>query len=137
MFRGVEIRTIIQQVAVAKNHLQEIVEVMRHAAGKLANSLPLSGLEDLLCRLLGSYAFCDVTDVALNDFLVLYAIAVADEFNIDGSAVFRLQKQILIANVVLLLEFPESLFGRFNVLEQTNIPERLPHKFFPGVMQQF
>ena len=72
----------------------------------------LSHLElmfNLLVLRLGTLALGDVTDVALDHFGLADAIHVTDEFNVDEAPVMGLKRQVLVADIFLLLQLPEGV----------------------------
>ncbi len=69
-------------------------------------------------------------NVALDDLSVAFTVDVTDKLNGYGSAVFGLERQIFITNVILFLKRVECIFGQFSVLEQPKIPQRLSDDFF-------
>ena len=90
----------------------------------------------LLRQSLEAAAFGDVTDVALNDLVVVLSIDVADELDFDLVPACAFQRQILVADVALLLQFPVNGAALFDVSEQANLPKFLAQELIVRVAQQ-
>ena len=91
----------------------------------------------LLLRLpLQAAAFGDVPNVALNDASVVHLIDVADELDFDLPPVFGFERQMLVADIALLLQFSESGLTRLDISEQTDLPQFLAQELLLRVAQQ-
>ena len=97
---------------------------------------PLQLFVRLVQRLLGPLAVGHVPDVALDDAMIADIVDVADELHVDAPPVVRLERQILVADVALLLQLPEGHLARLDVAKQADFPEFLPHQFAARVAKQ-
>jgi hypothetical protein len=86
-------------------------------------------------RLLGLFPRRDIADVALDDFMAILLIEIADELNFVALARFGLQRQIFVANKVFLLQFAKSRSAGFFILEQTDFPKFFAQQFAMRVAQ--
>src|ERR1700719_3173712 len=78
---------------------------------------------DVVYLLLGPLALGDVADVALNDFLSVFVVKVADEFYFMALALLVLERQVFVANKMLLLQLPKGRTASIFILEQADLPE--------------
>ena len=75
---------------------------------------PLLGLSP---GLLGFFTFSDIADVTLNHLYRIHQIYVTDKFDLLCDPLLGLQRQILIADVILFLQFGESFLVGNDILE--------------------
>src|SRR5579859_1686113 len=85
--------------------------------------------------LLGPPAFGNVADVALDDFASAFIVEIADELDFAALAPFVLQRQVLVANEMLLLQLAKSQLVGFFILEQADFPKFLAEQFAARVTQ--
>jgi len=71
----------------------------------------------------------------LDDFFIADQINVADEFHLNQAAVFRLERQVFVADKFILLQRQKGIPADLDVLERADFPEFLFHKFFTRVAQ--
>ncbi len=81
-------------------------------------------------------AFADVPDVALGDVPLVHLIDVADELDFDLLAALGFERQVVVADVALLLQFSVGGFVRRLVSEQADLPEFLAQELVVRVAQQ-
>ena len=93
----------------------------------------LVGLPHLL---LGPLPRGDVADVALDDHLVVDVIDVADELHFHVPSILGFERQILVPDIPLLLQFSKRGPARVDVPEQADIPEVLAQQFGARIAQQ-
>ena len=128
------------EAGIAEHHREEIVEVVRDAAGETADRLhPLRGallLLEPLADCLGGLAFRNVADIALDGSLTFDQIDVADEAGVDLSPIDRLQRQVLIGDVVPGLELAVSLLRGHHVPERPEVPHLPADEVGPLVAEQ-
>ena len=62
----------------------------------------------------------DVTDITLNNILVGHLIDVADEFYLNQLSILRFERQVIVADVFILLQCFEGILTGFNILEGAN-----------------
>ena len=74
---------------------------------------------------LGLPAYGDVADVALDDPPAVDEVDVADELDLGLASVVCLQRQVVVADVVVGLELGEGGLGGLGVLEGADLPELL------------
>ena len=90
----------------------------------------------LLCQSLQASAFGDVTDVALNDLVIVLRIDVADELDFDLLPASAFEGQVFIADVALLLQFPVGGLALLDMSEQTDLPQFLAQELIVREAQQ-
>ncbi len=86
----------------------------------------IAGAETLFDAL----ALGDIADVALNDLLVIGQVHVADKFDVDRSAVAGLERQVVVLDVFLALQFLERDLALLDVLKRSELPEFFPRMSF-------
>ena len=84
---------------------------------------------------LGPLAVADVTDIALDDLFIADQIHVADEFHLDQTSALCLERQVFVANKLILLQRQEGIPAGLDILERADLPELLFHKFLARVAQ--
>ena len=90
-------------------------------------ALPAASVASLACLdlLLGPLSRGDVADVALDDHVVVDAIDVADDLHFHVPSILGFERQILVSDIPLLLQFSKRGPARLDVPEQADIPEVL------------
>src|SRR5919107_1999427 len=78
-----------------------------------------------------------IANIALNYWLVIHVIDVADKLNFHPPPRFGYQWQIVVANVALFLQLSKGALARLNVLKETYLPKFLSHQLIGPVTQQF
>jgi hypothetical protein len=82
---------------------QKVIEVMSHTPGQLADCLHFLGLSRLLFGPLGIFAFCNVTNVTLDDLLTVHSLDIANELHVDGLPAFGLERQVFVTDILFSL----------------------------------
>ena len=90
----------------------------------------------LLRQSLQAAAFGDVTDVALNDLVMVLRIDVADELDFDLLPASAFQRQVFVADVALLLAVPGKRPGSPRCLGTGRSPKFLAQELIVRVAQQ-
>ena len=76
-------------------------------------------------RLLGEFAVGDIADIALDHAFVLDGIDVADKFHIHASSITRFERQVLVPDIPLVLQFRKGCFGSSGISKKADLPEFL------------
>ena len=74
------------------------------------------------------HAFGDVPDVALDDILSVHHVDIADELDVELAAVRPFQRQVLVADVFIPLQFQEFHLTVEDVREKAQVPDPLPQE---------
>ncbi len=77
----------------------------------------------------------DVANVALNDSLARDQVDVAHEFDVPLLTPLRFQREILVADVLVVLQLPEGDLALGDIFELADFPERLAQHLVVGVPQ--
>ena len=78
----------------------------------------------------------DVANVALDHLPAIHVIDIADELHLDRPSLTGLQRQMIVADVSLLLQLGKLLLVGDQIPEEAHFPELLPEKFLLGEAQQ-
>ena len=121
-------------------HLEEL----GHAVQDLHVAVPAAQLsyavDQLLLvvpgDLLRLLARSHVSDVALDDARVVFQVHVAHELDASPLVVLGLERQILVADVLVPLELPEGVPARRDVLERSDFPELPANELRARVTEQ-
>src|ERR1043166_5983202 len=86
--------------------------------------------------LLGPLALRDVANIALDEGVAVVRVTVTHELHLPRLASFGFERQILVADKALRLQFQKSrLVGSF-VAQQADFPKLLAHKLPAGVAEE-
>ena len=83
-----------------------------------------------------AFALGNVANVALNYVASTFPIDITDELDGNVTAVFMLQRQILVANTADPLQGPHCLLGNFGILEKADLPQLLSQEVLLRMTQQ-
>ena len=90
----------------------------------------------LLRSSLGFFALCRVSNIALNQPLLVHDKCVADKLHLDPTTILRLQRDAFVAKTVIVLQFGKRNFrGRFP-FERTDLPQFPSQEFFLRIAEQ-
>src|SRR5688572_15037158 len=81
----------------------------------------------IVCLPLQTATFSDVSNVALNIVALVHLIDITDKFDFDRLPVPGFERQVLVTNIALGLQFAESGFVLLSVSEHTDLPDFLSH----------
>src|SRR5512141_3191182 len=79
----------------------------------------------------------DVANVALNHFRAIHNVDIADKLHMPMLAPFGFQRQVVVTDILLALQFPECALARGDIPEGADFPEPLAEQLGVGVPQQF
>jgi hypothetical protein len=78
----------------------------------------------------------DVADIALDHPLPVHQVDVADELHLAPFAGGGLQRQVLVADILVLLQFQKLGLVGDGVPEEAQLPDGLAHKLVIGIAEQ-
>src|SRR6185369_11605149 len=80
---------------------------------------------------LSLFAVCDVADIALNNWVPVFIIDVADKLHFSQRSVSSLKRQIVVAKIAIQLQLLKRSLACVLIAEQTDFPKFLSQKFVP------
>src|SRR4030065_1432682 len=86
----------------------------------------------ILCFL----AIGDVSNVALNHSRAIHPVDIADKLHMPVPLPFGFQRQIVVTDILLLLQFPESAPAGGDIPEGADFPEHLAEQLGVGIPPQ-